>query len=114
MRDSRRRLGHSPVKRSEAMHLAAVQGQYLLHHGALGHSEKTISHYRDTFRLLERFTAETGNAATTAILSTSGMNEFAMWLRTTPTKRLAGRDQTHRSGNSGHDDRYAGLCSVGA
>ena len=101
MRDSRRRLGRSPAKRVAAMQLSVLQEQYLHRHGALGHSPKTISHYRDTFRLLERFIEETGKAATTSLMTTPAMNEFALWLRTTPTKGWRGETKRTEAGIHG-------------
>jgi site-specific recombinase XerD len=98
---SKRRLGRSPVRRSEAMQFAVVQEQYVIHHGAMGHSPKTISHYRDTFRLLDRFLADTDKAPTTAILTTPIMNEFAMWLRETPTQGWRGSTKRTEAGLRG-------------
>lgn len=100
MTASTRRLGRSPVKRSESM-LAVIQEQYLLYHGAMGHSEKTISHYQDTFRLLERFVEETGKTATTGLLTTAVLNEFAVWLRTTPTRGWRGDTKRTEAGIHG-------------
>ena len=68
------------------MQLATIQEQYVLHHGALGHSPKTVNHYEDTFKVFDRFLSEKGYAPTTVAMTTPVMNEFAMWLRTTPTK----------------------------
>jgi integrase/recombinase XerC len=77
------------------MQLSVIQQQYLLHHGAMGHSPKTISHYHDTFRFFDRFIEETGKAATTDVMTTPIMNEFAIWLRETPKR--AWRGETTRS-----------------
>lgn len=101
MTPSRRRLGRSPAKRVEAMQLSVLQEQYLHHHGALGHSPKTISHYQDTFRLLERFVEETGKARTTSLMTTPAMNEFAHWLRETPTKGWRGETKRTEAGIHG-------------
>lgn len=98
---SPRRLGRSSAKRQDAMQLAVLQHQYELHHGALGHSAKTISHYHDTFRLLDRFLEAKGYAATTASLTTPVMNEFAIWLRDTPTQGWRGSTQRTEAGLHG-------------
>jgi hypothetical protein len=58
MGSSTRRLGRYPARKSEAMELSTIQEHYLLHHGALGHSPKTVSHYRDTFKSFDLFLAE--------------------------------------------------------
>jgi site-specific recombinase XerD len=83
------------------MHLSILQQQYLLHHGALGHSPKTINHYQDTFRLLDRFMTDAGKAATTAVLTTPVMNEFAIWLRDTPTQSWRGSTTRTEAGIRG-------------
>lgn len=44
-----------------------------------------MSHYRGTFRSFGLVLAEKGYAPTTAMLTISVMNEFALWLRATPT-----------------------------
>jgi integrase/recombinase XerC len=101
MTPSKRRLGRSPARRTEAMQLAVLQQQYLLHHGAMGHSPKTISHYQDTFRLLDRFVEDTGMMPTTGIFTTAVMNEFALWLRTTPTRKWRGETTRTEAGIHG-------------
>lgn len=101
MTASKRRLGRSPAKRSEAVQLSALQEQYLLHHGAMGHSPKTISHYQDTFRLLERFLEESGKPATTSLMTTANMNALAIWLRETPTRGWRGETKRTEAGIHG-------------
>jgi site-specific recombinase XerD len=101
MTTSRRRLGRSPDKRKPAMQLAMVQELYLLHHSARGHSPKTIRHYQDTFRLLERFIKETNKVSTISLLTSSVMNEFALWLRNTPTRGWRGETKRTEAGIRG-------------
>ena len=83
------------------MELAAIQEQYLLHHGALGHSPKTIRHYRDTFRSFGLFLEAKGYAPTTAVFTTPVMNEFALWLRSTPTRGWRGDTKRTEAGIRG-------------
>ena len=73
------------------MQLAVVQEQYLLHHGSLGHSPKTVSHYQDTFRSFDLNLVEKGHAPTTAVFTKPVINEFALWLRQTPTRGWRGK-----------------------
>ena len=101
MTGSKRRLGHSPVKRSQAMQLGLIQEQYLLDHGARGHSPKTISHYRDSFRSFELFLMETGQPPTVSSLSTPTLNAFALWLRETPTRGWRGETRRSEAGIHG-------------
>lgn len=101
MTTSKRRLGRSPERRSEAMQLSVIQEQYLLHHGAMGHSPKTISHYRDTFRSFDLFLAAKDHGRTTAVMTTPLMNEFALWLRETPTRGWRGETTRSEAGIRG-------------
>lgn len=101
MTPSTRRLGRSPERRSERMQLSVIQEQYLLHHGALGHSPKTISHYQDTFRSFDLFLKEKGHAPSTATMTTPVMNAFALWLRTTPTRGWRGETTRSEAGIRG-------------
>ncbi len=101
MESSKRRLGRSPAKRSNAVQLSILQAQYQLHHGALGHSPKTISHYRDTFRSFDLFLLEKSHAPTTGVMTTQVMNEFAIWLRETPTKGWRGETKRSDAGIRG-------------
>jgi integrase/recombinase XerC len=101
MTSSTRRLGRSPQRRSSQIQLPVVQHQYLLHHGAMGHSVKTMSHYRDTFRLFDRFIEETGKSATTDVMTTTVMNEFALWLRETPKRVWRGETARSEAGIHG-------------
>ncbi len=82
------------------MQLSMLQEQYLLHHGALGHSPKTISHYRDTFRVFAVFLESNGYVATTSVMTTPIMNEFGIFVRETPTNGWRG--ETRRSDASIH------------
>lgn len=101
MTPSQRRLGRSPARKVEAMQLATIQEHYLLHHGALGHSPKTISHYRDTFKSFGVFLEEKDHPATTVVFTTTVMNEFALWLRSTPTKGWRGETTRSEAGIRG-------------
>lgn len=83
------------------MQLAFIQAQYQLHHGALGHSPKTISHYRDTFRCFDLFLTEKGYAPTTNVMTTQVMNEFAIWLRATPIRGWRGETKRSDAGIRG-------------
>jgi site-specific recombinase XerD len=83
------------------MQLSVLQEQYLLRHGALGHSPKTISHYQDTFLLLDRFIEAKGKVATTSLMTTPIMNEFALWLRQTPTRGWRGETTRTEAGIRG-------------
>lgn len=101
MGGSKRRLGHSPSHKAQAMQLANLQQEYLLYHGALGHSVKTISHYRDTFQLFDRFLESRGHATATSSLTTAICNEFAIWLRETPTRGWRGSTERTEAGIHG-------------
>ncbi len=101
MRGSSRRLGRSPVRTSNAMLLSTIQEQYLLHNGALGHSPKTISHYRDTFRSFALFLEAKEYASTTSVMTTPTMNAFALWLRETPTRGWRGETKRTEAGIHG-------------
>ena len=83
------------------MQLAGVQDLYLLHHGAMGHSPKTISHYQDSFRLFARFVEEKDYTPTTQLLTSAIMNEFAIWLRQTPTQGWRGETKRSEAGVHG-------------
>jgi integrase/recombinase XerC len=98
---SNRRLGRSPQRRSNQMQLSMLQEQYLLHHGALGHSVKTISHYRDTFRVFTAFLTLKGYTATISVMTTPIMNEFAIWLRETLTNSWRGETKRSDAGIHG-------------
>ena len=87
MTSYKRPLGHSPVRRSSRMALSELEEQYLAHHRALGHSEKTVTHYRNSFAAFDRFLAAQPQ---TDALSNASMNAFASWLRQTPTKGWRG------------------------
>lgn len=92
MKSYKRPLGHSPARRSTRMELHELEERYLAHHRALGHSEKTVIHYRNTFLCFDRFLADVPQADE---LSGAAMNAFASWLRATPTKGWRG--DTNRS-----------------
>ncbi len=83
------------------MPLTSLQAEYLLHHGAMGHSPKTISHYRDTFRSFDLFLEHKGYVATTSVVTTAMMNEFAIWLRETPTRGWRGDTTRSEAGIHG-------------
>lgn len=75
--------------------LSEVIDRYIDHHKALGHSEQTITHYKDSFRLLGKWIESTSRESDTGSLTTSGMEQFSYWLQTTPTKGWRG--STERS-----------------
>ncbi len=83
------------------MQLSVLQEQYILHHGAMGHSPKTTSHYRDTFRVFDVFLEAKGYVGTTAVVTTFIMNEFAIYLRETPTKGWRGETKRSDAGIRG-------------
>ncbi len=101
MTASKRRLDRSPARRSCHMDLSLAERDYLLHHGALGHSRHTILHYERTFQTFHRFLEETVRDATTEALSGATMNAFALWLRETPTRGWRGDTHRHEAGIHG-------------
>ncbi|MGH2561418.1 MAG: tyrosine-type recombinase/integrase [Thermomicrobiales bacterium] len=81
--------------------LETLQAQYLSHHRALGHSEKTVSHYQESFKLLNRFLTEAGHASSTEALTTATMTAFVAWLRETPTRGWRGATERTEAGLHG-------------
>ena len=73
--------------------LATLEGLYLDHHRAVGSSIKTIEHYQNTFVAFHKYLAEQHLALTSSVLTSTTMNGFAAWLRTTPTKGQRGRTE---------------------
>ena len=101
MATSKRRLGRSPSLEALMTPLATLEDEYILHHGALGHSPKTVSHYKDTFRSFRLFLEAKGHEETTEALTTAVMNEFAIWLRETPTRGFRGSTKRTEAGIHG-------------
>lgn len=75
--------------------LDEVEARYLDHHRALGHSDATITHYKDSFRLLHKWIEATSRELDTGSLTTSGMEQFSYWLQVTPAR--VSRGSTQRS-----------------
>src|SRR4051794_38276637 len=91
MTPSMRRLGRSPARRSRPVDpLTNLQDAYLYHHQALDHSPKTLAHYRVTFATFDHFLAATGRPNAGDVLTTACMQQFATWLRDTPTRLWRG------------------------
>jgi site-specific recombinase XerD len=78
-----------------------VQAAFLAHHEALGRSPKTISHYHDSFALLNRYLAEHEHAADTSSLTSPILQRFAAWLREEPTKGWRGSTKRSPTGVHG-------------
>jgi site-specific recombinase XerD len=79
-----------------------VQVAFLSHHEAQGRSPKTISHYDDSIGLLTRYFTQHSHALATSSLTSPILQEFAAWLRDTPTKGWRG--STQRSATGVHGD----------
>ena len=91
MTGSTRRLQRIDSRRSyEVNSLSHLETVYLEHHRALGHSEKTVAHYYNSFLVFHRFVAETKKPATDEALTTAVMQEFVGWLRATSTRGFRG------------------------
>lgn len=73
--------------------LTDVEARYLDYHRALGHSTATITHYKDSFRLLHNWIEATSREMDTGSLTTSGMEQFSYWLQTTPARTNRGSTQ---------------------
>lgn len=78
------------------MELTVVGEQFDAHLRAHGRSEKTVIHYQDSRKLLVRFLTETGRDPHLEAITTQSLNEFAVWLRTTPLQKIR-RGTTQRS-----------------
>ena len=76
--------------------LDAAQTRFLAGHTARNHSEKHLSHYRATFKDLDRFLTATRRPKTTGVLTTDVMEAFVSWLKDTPLQRPY-RGTTRRS-----------------
>jgi site-specific recombinase XerD len=98
MASSTRRLS-TKLRRSEMERaLLEVEERYLDHHRALGHSEQTITHYRVSFRLLHKWIEATSREMNTGSLTTSGMEQFSVWLQITPARTHRGNTQRSQYG----------------
>lgn len=94
MTSSMHRLKSTPSRRSVDMEdLASLEALYLTHHTSMGHSSKTVDHYRNSFLVFHRFLKETGKAADSTALTTTVLQEFVAWLRVTPTRGFRGSTQ---------------------
>lgn len=83
------------------MKLSSLVTRYLTHLQALGRSDNTMIHYRDSLKLLERFLTTTGRAPEPETLTTETMNDFASWLRATPRRARHGSTQRSEVGVHG-------------
>lgn len=91
MTGSVRRLQRTNSRRSSDVDsLERLEATYLNHHKALGHSDKTVAHYTNTFLVFHRFLSETDKPSTSECLTTAVMQEFVTWLRETPTRGFRG------------------------
>lgn len=73
--------------------------RYLAHHRASGHSPNTIDRYTHTFRLFDRFLADTELTADLTALNTTTMGRFAIWLQETPVRAQKGETKRAASGS---------------
>jgi integrase/recombinase XerC len=101
---SRRRLSlhtrKDAVKRS-ATALLELRERYFAHHRARNHSERTIDHYRDSFKDLFRFLESEGLPLTLASLTSATCERYAAWLRATPTRPWRGKTERSIYGLAG-------------
>lgn len=81
--------------------LPDLEHRFLEHHRALGHSRNTILRYEATFRLFDRFLAETNRPGDSRALTTEGMQRFAVWLRETPVRPHRGSTERAAAGVHG-------------
>jgi site-specific recombinase XerD len=81
---------------SDPIPLAELISEYLDHHRAYGRSARTIAHYSDSFRLLERFLAERSLPSDDRGVTTATMRVFSTWLQDTPLQ-FERRGTTKRS-----------------
>jgi site-specific recombinase XerD len=97
MAPSYRRLisTHTRQKAPTMTSLSELAELFLDYHRRLGSSPATIRHYDDSLKLLLRCCAEHQLDPVAASLSTPTMNNFAAWLRATPTRPWRG--STERS-----------------
>ncbi len=73
--------------------LADLQQRYLDHHRALGRSPNTVLRYQATFRLFDRYLADTDQQADSRSLNAEVIQRFAVWLRETPVRPQRGSTQ---------------------
>jgi site-specific recombinase XerD len=70
--------------------LLELQQRYIDRHKALGHSVKTQRHYQDSFDVLNKWIEATGKPMDTSVLTSAQLDQFAGWLRETPTRGWRG------------------------
>lgn len=85
----------------ETTDLTAAEGLFLAAHRRQNRSEKTIEHYRSTFKDWHRYLGETDRPSTVAVLTTESIRAFADWLAATPTRVWRGSTTRSVSGIHG-------------
>lgn len=103
MATSKRSLGRTTARREATvkLSLSKLQELCIAHHRALGHSEATIYHYQDSFRLMDLYLAEAGLEPTTDVLIGQTFQGLSAYLRRTPTKGFRGGNERSAHGIHG-------------
>lgn len=82
----------------------------IAHHRALGHSGKTIDHYRDSFRLMDEYLSSTDTLPTTATLTTQTFQGLSAYLKRTPTRGFRGSTERSIHGLHGVMKDWRAVC----
>lgn len=110
MATSQRRLGRSLAQRQVRMLLADVEDLYLAHHRAYGRLDKMISHYEDSFRLMDLYLSEAGIEPRVSVLTSQTFQGLVTHLRRTPTKSFRGSTERTIHGIHGVMKDWRALC----
>lgn len=102
MASSRRRYSLSVRNPLVILALLDAEQRFLNYHRANQHSEKTLRHYRQTFRNWHRYLEAVKLSPTTAALTTEHVRGFAVWIAETPIDAYRGTTQRSPHGIHGH------------